>query len=172
MEVFNDQLYAALAALLDGEALDILMNTTEGNGLEAWRKITKRFDPKTKGRIRGNLMQLLAPPQCNINELSSKIEQWEESARRHEETARKPVDEGIRVASLNSMFLKIPQDHIGLNQNRLIKYEDVRNEIYSFLENRQDFHHNSQRPTPMDLGSWDYDKGKGGKFGGKKGGDS
>ena len=41
-EILNDQLYAALAALLDGEALDILMNTVEGQGFEAWRKISKR----------------------------------------------------------------------------------------------------------------------------------
>ena len=110
IEVFNDQLYAALAALLDGEALDILMNTTEGNGLEAWRKIAKRFDLKTKGRIRGNLMQLLAPQQWSINELSSRIEQWEESVRRHKGKARKPVDEDIRVASLTSMCPKIFQN--------------------------------------------------------------
>ena len=56
------------------------------------------------------------------------------------------------------MCPKALQEHIGLNQNRPAKYEDVRNEIFTYLETKQD----TQRPTPMDVDSWDYDKdGKG-----------
>ena len=51
------------------------------------------------------------------------------------------------------------QDRTGLNQNRPAKYEDVRNEIFSYLETKQDI----QKPTPMDVGPWDYDKGGKGK---------
>ena len=162
-EVLNDQLFAALAALLDGEALDILMNTTEGQGFEAWREISKRFDPKTKGRTRNKLIHLLTPGQCTLGELSSKIEQWEESVRRYGERSRTAWSDDFRVASLTSMCPKVFQDHIGLNQNRLAKYEDVRNEVFSYLEMK----HDSQKPTPMDVGSWDYEKGGKGK--GKKG---
>ena len=43
----NPQVYVALAELLEGEALDIVKNTTRGQGLEAWRKLVRRFDPQT-----------------------------------------------------------------------------------------------------------------------------
>ena len=45
----NPQVYVALGELLEGEALDIVQNTTRGAGLEAWRKLVRRFDPQTVG---------------------------------------------------------------------------------------------------------------------------
>ena len=46
----NPQVYVALAELLEGQALDIVQNTTRGAGLEAWRKLVRNFDPQTVGR--------------------------------------------------------------------------------------------------------------------------
>ena len=37
------QLYAVLAQLCEGEALDLAQNTQDSNGWEAWRVISKRF---------------------------------------------------------------------------------------------------------------------------------
>ena len=47
----NPQVYVALAELLEGEALDIVQNTTRGAGLEAWRKLVRRL---TRRRWVGN----------------------------------------------------------------------------------------------------------------------
>ena len=41
----NPQVYVALAELLEGEPLDIVQITTRGAGLDAWRKLVRRFDP-------------------------------------------------------------------------------------------------------------------------------
>ena len=46
---FINQLYGALSSLLEGEALSIVMNTSDRNGLEAWRKINARLDPQNPG---------------------------------------------------------------------------------------------------------------------------
>ena len=35
------------------------------------------------------------------------------------------------------MCLEVLQEHIGLNRSRFLNYEDVRNEIFSFLELKQ-----------------------------------
>ena len=72
----TDQLYAALASLLYGEALDILMNTTEGQGFEVWRKVSRRFDPKTKGRTRNKPLTLLNRGQCTLADVPARIGQW------------------------------------------------------------------------------------------------
>ena len=40
----NPQVHVALAEILEGEALDIVQNTTRGAGLEASRKLVRRFD--------------------------------------------------------------------------------------------------------------------------------
>ena len=48
----NPQVYVALAELLEGEALDIVQNTTRDAGLEAWWKLVRRF--MTRGQLDGN----------------------------------------------------------------------------------------------------------------------
>ena len=45
----NPQVYVALAQRLEGEALDVVQNTTRGAGLEAWRKLVRRFEPADSG---------------------------------------------------------------------------------------------------------------------------
>ena len=75
-DIPNDQLHAALASLLDGEAPDIFMDAVEGQGCEAWRKVSKRFDPKTKGRTRNKSMTLTNPGERTITDFSSCVEQW------------------------------------------------------------------------------------------------
>ena len=57
----NHQIYVALAQLLEGEALDIVQNTARGAGLEAWRKLVRRFDPQTVGRNWTWLSRILNP---------------------------------------------------------------------------------------------------------------
>ena len=57
----NPHVYVAQAELLEGEALDIVQNTTRGAGLEAWRKLVRRFDPQTVGRKRTLLSRIINP---------------------------------------------------------------------------------------------------------------
>ena len=71
----NPQVYVALAELLEGEALDIVQNTTRGAGLEAWRKLVRRFDPQTVGRKRTLLSRIINPGTVKVHELSRAIEQ-------------------------------------------------------------------------------------------------
>ena len=66
----NPQVYVALAELLEGEALDIVQNTTRGAGLEAWRKLVRRFDPQTVGRKRTLLSRIFNPGTVKVHELS------------------------------------------------------------------------------------------------------
>ena len=84
----NPKVYVALAELLQGEALDIVQNTTRGAGLEAWRKLVRRFDPQTVGRKRTLLSRIINPGTVNVHELSRAIEQWEERVRSHQSRAR------------------------------------------------------------------------------------
>ena len=70
--------------MTEGEACDIVKNTTPDQGLEAWRKVTKRFDPHTGQRKRTLMSSILQPGQFKLAELSSAIEQWEERTRTYE----------------------------------------------------------------------------------------
>ena len=87
----NPQVYVALAELLEGEALDIVQNTTRGAGLEAWRKLVRRFDPQTVGRKRTLLSRIINPGTVKVHELSRAIEQWEERVRSYQSRAREKI---------------------------------------------------------------------------------
>ena len=84
----NPQVYVALAELLEGEALEIVKNTTRGACFEAWRKLVTRFDPRTVGRKRALLSRIINPGRVKVRELSRAIEQREERVRPHQSRSR------------------------------------------------------------------------------------
>ena len=55
LRMLADQLYTVLMTLVEGESFDILVGSGSGEGLEAWRRLHKRWDPLTTGRARGML---------------------------------------------------------------------------------------------------------------------
>ena len=77
IQSLNRDLFSVLASLIEGEALDIITNSAEGEGFEAWRKLVKNFDPQSAGRRRNILKSLMNPPQAQLAELRSQIEKWE-----------------------------------------------------------------------------------------------
>ena len=46
---FSKQIYSALAQLTEGESNDIVRNVSTANGLEAWRVLSKEYDPAGSG---------------------------------------------------------------------------------------------------------------------------
>ena len=130
----NPQVYVALAELLEGEALDIVQNTTRGAGLEAWRKLVRRFDPQTVGRKRTLLSRIINPGTVKVHELSRAIEQWEERVRSYQSRAREKMSDDVRSGILTEMCPEHIKTHIHLNLTRLPDYASVRSEIETFLE--------------------------------------
>ena len=65
----SPQVYVALTELLEGAMLDFAQNTTRGAGSEAWRKLSRRFDPQTVGRKRTLLSRILNLGEVKVHEL-------------------------------------------------------------------------------------------------------
>ena len=78
------QLYAVLANLLDGEAVDLAQNAADSDGWEAWRVSTRRFDPQGAGRRRNIMSQLLHSVSFDPEDLNSAITKGEEEVRMYE----------------------------------------------------------------------------------------
>ena len=58
--VLSDQLYRSLVGFTTGESASIVMNTKEGNGLEEWRKLERRWHSAQIGSLVADKMVLLA----------------------------------------------------------------------------------------------------------------
>ena len=172
----DKQVYAAISQLMEGEAEDIVRNTEPKSGLEAWRKLIKKYDPMASGRRRNLMNQILQPPKCKIQELQSGLEKWETLIRVYErrrgadgQTGKIPED--IKIGVITEMCPDVLKTHLQLNQDKFRDYSDVRMQIMNYLEVKV----NSDGPVPMDIGSFQQhpykgkDKGRGKGKG--KGGD-
>ena len=57
----STNLYYILSLLTDAEALDIVQNSPVSNGLEVWRRMVARWEPKVPSRFRGMLQAIPFP---------------------------------------------------------------------------------------------------------------
>ena len=94
LRMLADQLYTVLMTLVEGESFDILVGSGSGEGLEAWRRLHKRWDPLTTGRARGLLREILSPGRAKLVELQGAVERLEDLMRRH--TQRRDARNGQR----------------------------------------------------------------------------
>ena len=57
----STNLYYIPSLLTDAEALDIVQNSPVSSGLEVWRRMASRWEPKVPSRLRGMLQAILFP---------------------------------------------------------------------------------------------------------------
>ena len=142
LESKDAQLYAVLQTLCEKEAFTLVRSAGKGKGLEAWRRLCKRFDPSTGGRRRALLRSVLNPNRCNkVEELSAAVENWEDQVRQYEnrrkaDGSRPTLDEDIKISILESICPVEVERHLQLNQARFADYLEVRKELSTYLETR------------------------------------
>ena len=74
----SKQVYITLAQLLSDESHTILRNGHDENGLDAWRRLVKRWDPKTIGRSRNAYLKIAQPGSAKtLEQASAMLEKWE-----------------------------------------------------------------------------------------------
>ena len=82
LEDLNHQLFMVLTQMTEGDPNDIVSNSGE-SGLEAWRKLQRRYDPSTGGRARNLLRYLIKPGRVKVEDLAGALERWEEKLGRY-----------------------------------------------------------------------------------------
>ena len=59
----SSKIYFILAQKLQGEAFDLVKNVPELNGIEAWRRLSNRFDARTLGKRVHLIRKCVNPPK-------------------------------------------------------------------------------------------------------------
>ena len=54
------QLYWMMPMICEGAALNIVFLAGDNEGLEAWRQLTEKYEPKMRTRFAGQLMSILS----------------------------------------------------------------------------------------------------------------
>jgi len=133
----NQQFKTVLSHLTEMEAYSIVQNCSR-NGLEAWRRLHRRYDPITGGRRRNLLRAIMAPQRVKIEDLGAALETWEDMVSRYNKknTRLKQAElpDDIKCSALEAMVPEELERHLQMNAARLSKYEDMRHEIVMFFE--------------------------------------
>ena len=83
LEKMSSQVYYLLIDLTDGESLDLVMSAGEGQGLEAWRKLNRRWDPGATGSADMLWYSIFRPKKAQVGNLEASIERLEDLMRRY-----------------------------------------------------------------------------------------
>ena len=134
------QFYAALAQFCEGESLDIVRNVDGTNGWEAWRLLSREYDPTGSGRRRTVLSSILRPRSCDDKDLRSAIPRRETKVRVYNRkqgmTGGAILDDDIMTSVLVDLTKGKLREHLELNLARLTSYTLVKTEIDTYLEKK------------------------------------
>ena len=73
----SGELFNVLTTSLEGEPLQMLYNCNF-NGLEAWRRLSKRYSPTTPSRAMQLMLQIISPEKTkDLKHVQSHIDEWE-----------------------------------------------------------------------------------------------
>eukprot|EP00975_Prorocentrum_lima_P039005 8194229-Prorocentrum_lima.AAC.1 len=61
-------------ALVENESFDVVSAAEPGSGLDAWRRLHRRWVPFTAGRAWGLLRDILTPGRSRLQDLQGAIE--------------------------------------------------------------------------------------------------
>ena len=134
------QVFAVLMQVTEGEANDIVCNSS-GLGLEAWRKLTRRWKPLTGSRLRNLLRHVISPGRASLTELSGALERWEEQVSKYRNSKKqqersRDIPEDILMAALESLVPTDLEVHLQMNSSRFETYDAMRAEVLAFIESR------------------------------------
>ena len=171
----SEQLYAALEQLTEGEPFDIVGGVTPGNGLEAWRRLMRRFDPSTGSRKRTLLRHILNPGSVKMEQLPAHLQRWLDTIRLYERRKdrsgnRLQVTDEIKISVLEQLGPKELERHLQLRAATLTTFDDCLAEVQQYVEmvtgakiRTVDSHGGTAKHDPMDVGGFQHGGGKGGE---------
>ena len=80
MEQRSAELYDILCQHCMGDALRIVRSVDDMCGIEAWQKLFKKYNPRTKSKGLRMLTQTVNPLRANeLSEVDGVVRKWEES---------------------------------------------------------------------------------------------
>ena len=153
------QLYCMMLMICKGAALNTVFLAGDSEGLEAWRQLTEKYEPKMRTRLAGQLMSILS--FSLQGDTSERITAWEREIATCERDSGKILDYEIKIGTV---LLRLPESqlktHLLMCVDKLKKWTDFRDEVVAIS---RAIAVAQTQPTPMDIGA--VGKGKSGKGG-------
>ena len=112
MKTADSKLYDVLL-LVTGEDAQALVEQFEGQGFEAWRQLSKRWNPTGGQYELFRIMRLMTPTTCkDMGDLPGVIDRFERDVRAYEQQSGKTFPDDWRVAVLMQMIPNLHRKEI------------------------------------------------------------
>lgn len=135
VKLFSAELQQLLCDRTQGAAWDIAHSGGEGNGLESFRQLKRRFEPRTAGT---KLKQLICIGSATkVDEVELKARHMEDLIKRYKAMSGTIFPEDLKVKVLIYLCSKELMEHTELN-NKDLDYKSAREEILKFLERKRE----------------------------------
>lgn len=139
VKLFSAELQQLLYDRTQGAAWDIAHGGGEGNGLESYRQLKRRYEPRTVGTKREVLKQLICIRSATkVDEVEQKARHMEDLIKRYETMSGTVLPEDLKATVLIDLCSKELREHMEF-KNKDLDYKSAREEILSFLERKRGF---------------------------------
>ena len=150
---FNGLLYNLLVTKLKGEAFNIASSVRDACGLEAWRLLMRRYEPRTPGTKRALLKNLFNMKAAKrIEEIEKNLLRVEETYARYEVMSSAAIPEDIKTVILTELCTPELKEYLEFN-SKDYGYKETREAIMSYVERKR-----KDPLTAMEVGNHECDK--------------
>ena len=143
------QLYWMMLMICNGAALNIVFLAGDSEGLEAWRQLTEKFEPKMRTRFAGQLMSILS--FFLQGDTTGRVTAWEREIATYERDSGKTLDDEIKIGTI---MLRLSESqlktHLLMRVDKLMEWTDFRDEVVAIS---RAIAVAQTQPTPMDIGA-------------------
>ena len=154
------ELYDALCQTCVGEAMAIVRGVEDCQGLVAWYRLAKTYNPKTMARAIRLMTEVASPtPVKDLKEVDQALTMWEQKVRVLDKDFGEKVSEPMKTAIVTSMLPSAIQDFIYTHIDGMTGgYNTLIDRVRTMVRNKVAMM--SGGPVPMDIGEVAWDAGR------------
>ena len=130
----SGELFNILTTSLEGEPLQMLYNCNF-NGLEAWRRLSKRYSPTTPLRAMQLMLQIISPEKTkDLRHVQTHIDRWESKILALSRDFDEQLSERMKAAILISTLPSELRDAILQNPDKFVEYPPTKERVIAMVE--------------------------------------
>ena len=151
MEQRSAELYDILCQYCSGEAMTILRTVSDMEGIKAWQRLYKKYNPRTMARGLRLMTESISPPKMkDLVGIESGMAKWEEKVKMLENQFGEIIGEKMKVAIMTNMLPSSLQDYIYTHIDIKTTYDELKEKLRAMVANKVA---TNMGPAPMDIGN-------------------
>jgi len=156
---YSAELFDLMCQAVTEEPLQVVRSVEDMEGMEAWRKVFRKYSPKTMARAVRLVGQVTNPPKVVVlGKAESELDRWEELVRTLKKDFNEEFSDTVKVGIVTAMMPASVQELVYQSIGAKVKYDDVIQKIRAVISNKVAMMEGSG-PAPMDVGEVWYQGG-------------